>query len=270
MDNIPGGKTESKSSNFFSKRPVWWWVVGIFGLLLLIFLIVILVLVIVDFTRESNLQSQMQPGALLHTIKKGFGIGNDLSNNKLSFCFSKTYKLNPGIMFYNNSDTLHNYLKKKYNEITDPSDYIYNNQDKFYINIGKIDIYDIEEDEDGKKNTVVYSIASNLPYFSAIKLIHIGLDNNDQTFSIRHRYNLCTSEVKDEDRKCHKSVGKHIHQYNHTFNENIQKTDLYSTVYLLMFFINENDLSKPSQTTPVKQHKNLLGDIAFILNLDKC
>lgn len=277
MDFPESSKT--KSSNFCSKKPIWWWVVGVFCILLLIFLIVILVLVIVDFTRESNLQSQMQPGMLLHTLRKGLDnyMGNDLILiNKISFCFPKTYKLNSDISLHNISDTLHNYLKKKFIEITDPSEYIYNNQDKVYINKGRIDIYYKEEegqDRGTKKNTITYSISSNLPYFTAIKLVNIGVDSNDQTFSIKHRYNLCTNEIKDEDRKCHKSIGRHIHTYNNTFNENILQTELYSNIPLLIFFINENDLSsnilaKQQQQSP--KHKNVLGDIAFILNLDKC
>lgn len=273
--NTPKSSKKSSERGFFSDRPVWWWLLGIFLLLLLIFLIVILVLVIVNLTRENNLQSQMQPGVLLHTLRKGIDsfMGNDIIlNNKLSFCFSKTYKLNSDNTPRDTSDTLHNYFKNKYIEITDPSDYIYNNQDKVFINKGRIDIYykdpEGDKDEEGEveenKHKVIYSISTNLPYFSAIKLIHMNIEPNDQTFSIKHRYNLCTNEIKDETRKCHKGVGKHIHTYNNTFNDNIIRTDFYSTIHVLVFFVNENDALNN------KQHKNSIGDIAFILNLDKC
>ena len=273
-DILPLPGLSKKSSEILGKKA-FYWVGGIFCILLFMFLITILVLVIVDFTREDNLQSQMQPNTLLHTLRKGLDnyMGNDIIlSNKLSFCFSKTYKLNPDTDLQL-TDTLHNYFKKKFIEIIDPSEYLFNNQNKVYLNKGKIDIY--YKENSNEKNTVIYSISSNLPYFSAIKLVHIGIDTSDQSFSIKHKYNLCTNEIKDEDRKCHRIIGKNIHHYNNTFNENIVKTDLYSTIHLLVFFINENDFSSNLNTLKEtrkqqQQHKNLIGDIAFIVNLDKC
>lgn len=278
-------KNESKKSNdFCSKKNIWWWVLIIFCILVFVFLITILVLVVVNFTRDNSIQSQMQPTSLLQSIRKGLDsyMGNDIGilNNKISFCFSKIYKLNPDIQLHI-SDTLHNYFKQKFIEINDPSEYLFNNQNKLYINKGRIDIYNKEDDIE-QKNPVIYSISTNLPYFSAIKFVQFGIDPLDQTSSIKHTYNLCTNELKaDDSRKCHRNIGKHVlNNYNNTIYENIiqQQQDLYSTIHLLVIFINENDLSqnlitkdkKNKQQQQPLQHKNSIGDIAFVLNLDRC
>lgn len=272
MDVFTNTEDRSKKFKCFTQKTLNW-LYGIFCILLIAFLITILVLVIIEFTRENNMQSQLQPNTLLNTLRKGLNnyMGNDIIlHNRQSFCFSKKYKLNPDTKLQI-TDTLNNYLKKKIIEINDPGEYIFNNQNKVYLNKGRIDIY-----YDNDQPQINYIISSNLPYFSTIKLVHISIDPLDQTFTIKHKYNLCTNEVKD-DRQCKTIAHDRImHHYNNTINEIIiDNNNEDYTIYVVVFFMNQNDLPshygiKKQQQQQQTQHKNLLGDIAFVLGLDKC
>lgn len=200
--------------NFFAHKNVFLISLGVFLLILVLFVIAIFVIVIVDLTRGNDLQTQItsktQPDTLLNTLKKGLN-KMILKENSFNFnlCFSKKYKHT-----YNDS----------FIEIINPYDLLYT-QDKSFINQGKIQLKKNFDNDLYNKTTISFSITSNLPKFSAIKLIEITLDIDTSIFFIKNSYSLCSNEEKSE-RKCDKSIGKFYKDYEFTFNSESSKQKL--------------------------------------------
>lgn len=245
--------------HFYNKRTLFW-LATIFCFILIAFLIVILVLVSINLSREDNLQSQfnskLEEGSLIKSLGRGLSdyFGKEITSRQ-SFCFSKKYR-------FNNDTNLP--FKLRYNEIQDPSEFLYNKKDHFFMNQGQINLKTNDD-----KVIVEYYISSNLPEFSAIKFVKMDIDHN-----IKRTYDLCSYHSTSE-RKCNKFYGSSkFHEYYDLFEEDKHyntlnrkqstknftlNSDTYSTIHLILFYRNDGTLNR-----------NLLGDPIFVLELLNC
>lgn len=212
-------------SHFFHKKALTW-LYCLFCLFLIIFTIIIFVLVIVDFTRENTLESMVTekftPNSLFNNLKNGLGKWwLQQSIFVQTFCYSKIYRMN-NIKFKNDSLSLVNNFKLKLTEDRDPSNYLFDSENKYFINKGKYQIkkYQTDDNKDYSKVLISFSITSNLPMFSSIKIAEIGLDIEKSNFILKTTYTLCSNH-KTSERKCDKYTG-YYNDYYGNFETNFK------------------------------------------------
>src|ERR1041385_3305440 len=142
---------------------------SIFAFFVFCFLLSILIMVSINFQREKDLQFQInektQGDSIMNTIRNSLYeyIGKE-SIYIQSYTFSKKYRLNTELN-EPKTQTIDEYIKSKFIEITDPTYFFHNNNGvvKNYLLKGDIQI------KISDKITISYTITSNLPMFSAIK-----------------------------------------------------------------------------------------------------
>lgn len=327
------------------KKHRWWhgnfrsiipWIGGLFFILLLCFIIVIFALVIVDFTRENNLEVSMSEltnsDSVYTNFKKGIFdyLGKD-SSQRIKLFFLNKYKFNDTKSLEGFS-SLVDYFNQRLISVKDPSEYLYDTESKFFIIQGKIEIkkkFEKEADLIIENMRLSFDITSNMPVFSAIKLAEVSLDTEKSNFLIKRAYSLCTNEPRSEKR-CDKYIGPYYNDYRDSFeikessllsppskdkdksnnkkdhpnkyledaikghynkkpiDEEIGELDdeknnneeeiiisneiEHSTIYVLIFFMNENELLNLNKTKSIEKeikHKNSLGRIVFLIELEK-
>jgi len=310
------------------------WLVGLGFILLLCFIIVIFALVIVDFTRENNLESEFSQltnsDSVYTNFKKGVFdyLGKD-SSQRIKLFFLNKYKFNDTISLEGFSSMV-DYFNQRLVPVKDPSDYLYDTESKFFIIQGKIEIkkrFEKEVDILIENMRLSFDITSNMPVFSAIKLAEVSLDTEKSHFLIKRAYSLCTNEPRSEKR-CDKYIGPFYNDYRDSFeikesstplkdgknnnkkdhpnkfleeqmrghytkkpineeigeidNDKNKETEIeetvfsneieHSTIYVLIFFMNENELLNLNKTKSIEReikHKNSLGRIVFLIELEK-
>jgi len=260
---------------------------------------------------QTQITENSQNTSYIKNLRKGiydYFIKEHVTIQK--FVFSKKYKLNNDNLNTDINEPIINYIKKKLIDIQDPSEFFYNDNDKCYIIQGKIEIknYDQEDNTDLSLTKIIisYSITSNLHVFSAIKLVEMGLDIEKSTLKMNNAFSLCTNEPKSIKR-CDNYIGDFYNDYYDTIevekfnkqhkdksqsqiledqlkghymknetNENNDNKINYnkieqSKIYLLIFFINENDLHFYNKTLSSSNgiHKDSLGKAAFIIEAIK-
>lgn len=297
-----------KANRWFTFNNRISWILGIVFVAMLCFLIVIFALTIVDLTRSNNLQTEMtektSSDSLFNILKKGvFDYLGKESGKRINLSFLNKYK-------YNDTDTLNldgysslvDYFNQKLIPVKYPNEYLYDSNSKFFIIQGKIEMFKtIEKIENDiiQNIKLSYVITSNLPVFSAIKLVEISLDTEKSNFVIKKAYSICTNEIKSEKR-CDQFIGQFYNDYHgdidekssikdnkhksvedqlkghYNENEDLIISNEQSTIYVLIFFMNENELLFLNKTSSIKKeqsskyhHQNSLGRIVFMLELTK-
>jgi len=212
-------------SHFFHKKALSW-LFCLFCLLLIAFIIVIFVLAIVDFTRENTLETMVtdrfKPNSLFNDLKKG--LGKFLLQQSIftqTFCYSKIYRFNKNNKTQDSLSLVDNF-KLKLTESRDPADYLFDSENKYYINKGKYQIkkYQTDDNKDYTKVLISFSITSNLPMFSSIQIAECGLDIKKSNFMLKTAYILCSND-KTSERKCDKYSGFYNDYYG-SFESNFK------------------------------------------------
>jgi hypothetical protein len=287
----------------FNKIP---WILGTILILITCFLIVILALVIVDLKKNNTLESEItektSSDSLFSILKQGvFDYLGKESGKRINLSFLNKYKFNETTSLnLEGYSSLVDYFNQKLILVKSPNDYLYDTDSKFFIIQGKIELFKTTEKiekEIIQNIKISYAITTNLPIFSAIKLAEISLDTEKSNFVIKKAFTVCTNEIKSEKR-CDQFIGKFYNDYHGIIDEkstlkgskhhnNIEDQlkdhdeDLIisnefeqSTIYVLIFFMNENELLFLNKTASFKKgesrhHQNSLGRIVFMQELTK-
>lgn len=283
----------------FNRIP---WILGTVLIIMFCFLIVILALVIVDLKRNNDLESEItdktSSDSLFSILKQGvFDYLGKESGKRINLSFLNKYKYNDSLVNLDGYSSLVDYFNQKLIPVKSPNEYLYDNSEsKFFIIQGKIELFKTTEKiekEIIQNIKISYAITSNLPLFSAIKLAEVSLDNEKSNFVIKKAFSICTNEIKSEKR-CDQFIGKFYNDYKGNIDEkstlkgskqhkNIEDQLKYnenddfnefeqSTIYVLIFFMNENELLFLNKTASFKKghhHQNSLGRIVFMQELTK-
>jgi len=288
MDEYDKSGFKKNTNRWFNFTRIPWILGGTVFIIMFCFLIVILALVIVDLKRNNTLESEItektSSDSLFSILKQG--VFDYLGK-----------EFNDSIVNLDGYSSLVDYFNQKLIPVKSPNDYLYDTDSKFYIIQGKIELFKTTEKiekEIIQNIKISYAITSNLPVFSAVKLAEVSLDIEKSNFIIKKAFTICTNEIKSEKR-CDQFIGKFYNDYHgiiddkstlkgskHHKNIEDQLNDELiisnefeqSTIYVLIFFMNENELLFLNKTTSFKKgeskhHQNSLGRIVFMQELTK-